>query len=139
MTPKSPPTAGAASARGSSPSPVDKAYAATIEATGTDGQTSQSTALVKVAAAGGASPGWDTEFFDLTDLDAATLTNGATTGVTRASAPVCDVKVVNYNSNNGVVSAGASGITVAGGGAAGSLGSVSTLRPSSASPSPTTF
>jgi hypothetical protein len=34
----------------------DKAYAATIEATGTDGQTSQSTALVKVAAAGGAYP-----------------------------------------------------------------------------------
>ena len=100
----------------------DKAYAATIEATGTDGQTSQSTALVKVAAAGGAAPGWDAEFFDLTDLDVATLTNGATTGVTRASAPVCDVKVVNYNSNNGVVSAGASGITVAGGGTAGSLG-----------------
>jgi hypothetical protein len=67
----------------------DKAYAATIEATGTDGQTSQSTALVKVAAAGGAAPGWDTDYFDLTDLDVATLTNGATTGVTRATVAVC--------------------------------------------------
>lgn len=99
-----------------------KAYKARLTATGTDGQTNANSALVEVAAAGGASPGWDTDYFDLTDLDVATLTNGATTGVTRASAPVCDVKVVNYNANNGVVSAGASGITVAGGGAAGSLG-----------------
>ena len=97
-----------------------KAYIATLTATATDGQTAQSSALVAVAAAVSGA-GWDASFFNLAGLDSATLANGATTGVTRSAAAVCDVKVVNYNSNNGVVTAGASGVAVAGGGAAGSL------------------
>jgi len=97
------------------------AYVAILRATGTDGQVADSAALVNVAGSGGSGGGWTSTFVDLTGLDSATLTNGATTGVTRSSAAVCDVKVVNYNSNNGVVSAGTTGISVAGGGAAGSL------------------
>ena len=41
--------------------------------------------------------------------------------MTRAAVPILSVKVVNYNSNNGVVSAGAAGIAIAGGSANGSL------------------
>jgi hypothetical protein len=91
------------------------------EATIATGIGTATTGSVAFSAGVALSPGWDAEFFDLTDLDVATLTNGATTGVTGAAPPFCDVKVVNYNSNNGVVSAGAAGITVAGGSAAGSL------------------
>ena len=70
---------------------------------------------------GGSTPGWDSTYIGLTGLDVATLPNGATTSVTRAAVPILSVKVVNYNSNNGVVSAGAAGIAIAGGSANGSL------------------
>jgi hypothetical protein len=96
-----------------------RSYSATLTATGPDGQTSQSSALVAVAATGGAS--WTRTTVDLTDLDVATLSAGSTTAVTRATVEVADIKVVNYSANNGAVTAGASGITISGGGAAGSM------------------
>jgi len=98
---------------------LGRAYSATLTATGADGQTSQSSALVAVASTGGAS--WTRTTVDLTDLDVATLSAGSTTAVTRDAVTVASIKVVNFNANNGAVTAGASGITISGGGAAGSM------------------
>lgn len=62
-----------------------------------------------------ATGGWETLLdLDLTGLDAATLTSGTTTTVTRDSATVAAVKVLDYNSNGGAVTAGASGLLIAG-------------------------
>ena len=101
----------------------DKAYAATIEATGTDGQTSQSTALVKVAAAGGATPGWDAVVdLDLTGLTDATLPDQVDTVVTRADGGAEVATVWSHSATNaGVTTASAAGITSDGASGTGSV------------------
>ena len=96
-----------------------KSYSATLTATGTDGQVAQSSALVQVAS--GAAAAWTRTTIDLTGLDVANLPAGSTTNATRAAATVVPVKVLNYNGNNGSVDAGTAGLTVSGGGAAGSM------------------
>jgi hypothetical protein len=103
-----------------------KAYIARLRATGPDGQLSQSSALVAVAAAAGTSPGWDAVYdLDLTGLTVATLASGstspATTDVTRAVGGARVATVWHHNaSNTGTVTAGPTGITADGVGAGGS-------------------
>lgn len=90
-----------------------KSYRCEIGVTDAEGLTARRSAMVHVAAV--ASGGWETLLdLDLTGLDSATLASNTTTNVTRSAATVAAVKVLDYNSNGGTVSAGASGITVAG-------------------------
>jgi hypothetical protein len=99
-----------------------KAYSATLTATGTDGQTSQSSALVQVAASGSA-PGWDVALdLDLTGLTVATLTSGDETDVTRSDGGATVATVWSLAiSNSGDTTAGATGIRCNGASAGGSV------------------
>jgi hypothetical protein len=99
-----------------------RAYIPTITATGPDGQSAQSSALVQVAASGSA-PGWDVALdLDLTGLTVATLTSGAETDVTRSDGGATVATVWSAAvSNSGDTTAGATGIRCNGGSATGSV------------------
>jgi hypothetical protein len=98
------------------------AYAPTITAS-SGGQTSHSSALVNVA---GDAAGWtDALDLDLTGLTTATLADEATTVVTRASGGAAVASVwVDLATNPGSVTAGATGLVLAGSGGSGSVSAV---------------
>lgn len=102
------------------PVAAGKSYSARLRATGTDGQTAQSSALVAVAGASGG-PGWDVTLdLDLTGLDSLTLTDAAETVVTRDSVAVATVWVDEVSNGGGTVTAGATGLVIDGNASTGS-------------------
>jgi hypothetical protein len=105
------------------PVAAGKAYKARLTATGTDGQSNSNSALVEVAAAGGATPGWDAVLdLDLTGLTDATLPDQVDTVVTRADGGAEVATVWSHSpSNAGVTTASAAGITSDGASGTGSV------------------
>lgn len=105
------------------PVSAGKSYTARLRATGPDGQLSQSSTMVTVAAAAGTSPGWDVALdLDLTGLTSATLADDTTTVVTRAAGGATVATVwASEVSNGGTVTAGSTGLVVSGASGAGSV------------------